>query len=270
MEHQKVTSLVAIDLGTAFDTVDHDILLSVLEKRFGVQDTCLDWFRSYLNSRFCMVRIRNALSSKCELKCPVPQGSLGGPSLFTVYASTIQSEVPDDIDLHGFADDHVLKNSFRASSRVDEKECILSLEATLVDIKVWMDQNRLKMNDDKTEFIMFASKRQLEKCETTSIDVNNTIVKCSPTIKYLGAILDQHLQLSQHITRKCRTAMTNLQMIKFLCPSLMQETAHMLVRGLVTSHLDYCNAFFAGLPNVLLKTLQKVQNVVAKLVLGYQ
>ena len=71
------------------------------------------------------------------------------------------------------------------------------------------------MNDDKTEFIMFASKRQLEKCVTTSIDVNNTIVKCSPTIKYLGVLLDQHLQLSQHKFRKCRTAMINLQMIKF-------------------------------------------------------
>ena len=91
---KKVTPLVAINLSVAFDTVDHDILLSVLEKKFGVWDTCLDWFRSYLNSRFCMVRIRNALSSKCELKRSVPQGSLGGPSLFTVYASTIQSEVP--------------------------------------------------------------------------------------------------------------------------------------------------------------------------------
>ena len=78
-----------------------------------------------------------------SLNCSVPHGSLGGPSLFTVYVSTIQSEVPDDIDLHGFADDHILKNSFRASSRVDEKESIQSLEATLVDIKVWMDQNRL-------------------------------------------------------------------------------------------------------------------------------
>ena len=99
-----------------------------------------------------MVRIRDALSSKWELKCSVPQGSLGGPSLFTVYASTIQSEVPDDIDLHGFTDDHILKNSFRASSRVDEKESIRSLEATLVDIKEWMDQNTLKMNDDKTVY----------------------------------------------------------------------------------------------------------------------
>ena len=70
--------------------------------------------------------------------------------MFTVYASTMQSIVPDDIDLHGFVDDHVLKNSFRASSRVDEKESILSLESTSVDVKLWMDQNRLKMNDDKT------------------------------------------------------------------------------------------------------------------------
>ena len=156
--------MVAIDLSAAFDMVDHDILLSVLEKRFGIQDTCLDWFRSYLNSRYCMVKIRNTPSSKCELNCSVPQGSSGGPSLSTVYASTMQSVVPDDIDLYGFANDHVLKHSFRASSRVDKNENILSLESTLVKVKLWMDQNRLKMNDDKTEFIMFTSKRQLEKC----------------------------------------------------------------------------------------------------------
>ena len=84
MEHQKVTSLVAIDLSAAFDTVDHNILLRALEKQFGVQDTCLEWFRCYLNSRYCTVKIREAFSSKCELNCSVPQGSLGGPSLYTV------------------------------------------------------------------------------------------------------------------------------------------------------------------------------------------
>ena len=155
MEHQRVTSLVAIDLSTAFDMVDHSILLRVLEK-FGVQDTYLAWFRSYLNSRYCMVKIRETFSSKCELNCSVPQESLGGPSLYTVYASTMQLMVPEEIDLHGFTDDHVLKNSFRASSRVDEKESIQSPESTLVNFKTWMDQNRLKMNEGKTEFIMFA------------------------------------------------------------------------------------------------------------------
>ena len=61
----------------------------------------------------------------------------------------------------------------------------------------------------------------------------------------------------------------NLQKIKFLHPSLTQESVHVLIRGLVTSHLDYCNAIFAGLPKVLLKILQKVQNIAVKLVLGH-
>ena len=130
MEHQKITSLVTINLSAAFDTVDHDILLRVLKKRFGVQDTCLEWFRSYLTSRKCMVKIRDAFSSKYELNYSVPQGSLGGPSLYAVYASTMQSVVLEEINLYGFADDHVLKNSFKASSRVDEEKSILSLEST--------------------------------------------------------------------------------------------------------------------------------------------
>ena len=132
-----------------------------------------------------------------------------------------------------------------------------------------MDQNRLKMNDWKTDFIMFASKKQLEKYVTISIDINRTTVNCSPILKYLGAWFDQHMQLQDHIVKKCRTAMMNLHKIKFLHPSLTQESAHVLVRGLVTSHLDYCNAIFAGLPKVLLQILQKVQNIAAKLVLGY-
>ena len=182
----------------------------------------------------------------------------------------MQSVVPEEIDLHRFADNHVLKNSFRASSRVDEKESILSLESTLDNVKTWMDQYRLKMNNGKTEFIMFASEKQLEKCVTTSTDVNSTAVNCSPIIKYLEAWLDQNMQLQDHIVKKCRTTMMNLQKIKLLCPSLTQESAHVLIRGLVTSHLDYCNAIFAGLPKVLLKILQKVQNIAAKLVLGYK
>ena len=250
VEHLQVSSLIAIDFSAAFDMVNHNILLSILEKKFGVQDTCLAWFTSCLESRYCMVKIREAYSSKWELACLVQQGSLGGPSLYTVYASTMQSVVPEEIDLCGFADGHVLKSSFKASSRIPEKESVTSLKSTLVNVKTWMDQNRLKMNNRKTELIMFASKKQLEKCVTTSIDMNGTTVNCSLIIKYLGAWLDQHMQLCDHIVNKCRTAMMNLQKIKFLHPSLTQESAHILVRGLVSSHLDYCNAIFAELPKV--------------------
>ena len=98
MENQKVTSLVASNLSAAFDMVNHNILLSILEKKVWFQDTCLAWFRSCIESQYCMVKIREAYSSKQELACSVPQGSLGGPSLYTVYASTIQTVVPEEID----------------------------------------------------------------------------------------------------------------------------------------------------------------------------
>ena len=113
MEHQKVTSLMAFNLSAAFDMVNCNILLSIPEKMFGVHGTCLAQFESYLKPRYCMVNVREVYSSKWELVCSVPQGSLGGPSLYTVYASTILSVVPEETDLHGFVDHHVLKKLFQ-------------------------------------------------------------------------------------------------------------------------------------------------------------
>ena len=71
----------------------------------------------------------------------------------------MQSMVPEETDLPGFVDNHVLKYSFKASNRVTERESISSLESSAAGVKTWMYQNRLKMNDGKTEFIMFTSKK---------------------------------------------------------------------------------------------------------------
>ena len=283
MEHQKATNLMAIDLSSAFDTVDFSCLTQVLQNRFGIKGKALCWFENYLHPRFCKVNVGCTYSSDRELKCSVPQGSCGGPILYTIYALTLEevvcgpeSEVlsPDNdslilkIDLHGFADDHALKNSFKAGDLEVERTCILTLESTAGNVKTWMDQNRLKMNDERTEFIVFASHQLLPKCETKTLCVNAVNVEWAEVIKYLGAWMDQHMTLRKHICMKSRTAMLNFQRIKLICSLLTQESTHTLVRGLVTSHLDYCNAIFAGLPNCLMNILQKVQNASAKLVTG--
>ena len=131
---------------------------------------------------------------------------------------------------------------------------------------MWMDQNHLKMNDEKTEFIVFASHQLLPKCETKTLDVSGVNVKQAEVIKYLGAWMDQHMTFRKHICMKSCIAMLNFQRIKLIHSLLTQEATHTLVQGLVTSHLDYCNAIFAGLPNCLMNILQKVQNTSAKLV----
>ena len=116
---------------------------------------------------------------------------------------------------------------------------------------------------------MFRSKVQLAKCITNNININGTEVQKSEVIKYLGAWLDQNLTLIEHVNRKCQNAMMSLLKIKQLRRVLTQETAHILVRGLVISHLDYCNSMFAGLPTCRINLLQQVQNAAVKLVLGW-
>ena len=283
MERQDITTLIAIDLSAAFDTVNHNILKEVLHRRFGVTETALEWFASYLKPRFCRVNVNRFYSLDKQLECSIPQGSIAGPMLYTVYASMIESvleagnQTEDTLlssqkkkpDLHGFFNDHAVRCTFKASDRQAEGQAVSNIGLNASNIKGWMDCNRLKMNDGITEFIMFRSKIQLAKCITNSININGTEVQKSEVTKYLGAWLDQNLTLTEHVNRKCQNALINLLKIKQFRRVLTQEAAHILVRGLVISHLDYCNSMFAGLPTCRITLLQQVQNTAAKLVVGW-
>ena len=150
-------------------------------------------------------------STNRPLDCSVPQGSLVGQNLYLAYSSTLQEIVPEEVCLNRFADDHSLKRSFKADDMKAEHTTISILQNCLKDVKLWMDENRLKMNDRKTEFIMFGAKKQLAKFTTTGIDVNNTEISTSKAAKYLGVWMDSNLTFKDHIVKKCRTAMMNIQ-----------------------------------------------------------
>ena len=64
------------------------------------------------------------------------------------------------------------------------------LEKCAMDLKVWMNENRLKMNNNKTKFILFGSRPQLDKCQTKTLNVDNTEMELADKIKYLGVLLD--------------------------------------------------------------------------------
>ena len=85
--------------------------------------------------------------------------------------------IPPHIYLHRYADDHGIKDEFKASNRMDETNTINSLVSTADDIKSWMDTNCLKMNGAKTQFITFAARKQLPKCEITEITVDNCVIQ---------------------------------------------------------------------------------------------
>ena len=105
---------------------------------------------SYLRPRHCKVAVDGHFLSNREFAFSVPQGSCAGLVLYTAYSSTMSEVVPKQISIHGYADDHGLKNSYRPIQQEDE-ETIKQLEMCAVEIREWMDTNRLCMNSKKTE-----------------------------------------------------------------------------------------------------------------------
>ena len=137
MEEQKILSICILDLSAAFDTVDHDILLEILSKKFGFRESALKWFETYLRPRSFKVCVDNCYSQPKELTFSVPQGSASGAFVFLCYASPIERVIPDSITLNGFADDHSIRKTFRPSEH--EESCMKVLfEETLLRIKDWM------------------------------------------------------------------------------------------------------------------------------------
>ena len=186
MEHQKITLMCLLDLSAAFDTVHHSVLLEVLNKRYGMGGMVNEWFASYLSPRFCKISIQDAYSTPRELTFSLPQGSIAGPSLYTYYASTLQDVIPSDIDIHGYADDHGIKKSYQPNDKLGAVYVNADLSQCMNDVNGWMDSNRLKLNNSKTEFAAFASRHHMEKVSDDGIDINNSIIERSPCVKYLG------------------------------------------------------------------------------------
>lgn len=268
MDKRLITPLVAIDLSAAFDTVDHTVLINVLQNVFGLRGTALNWAKNYLSGRHTKVQINKSLSREVNLQFSVPQGSCAGPVFYNIYTSTLLSEINRyQTQILGYADDHTLYDSFQADSRLGEQTCVSNLEKCLADIQTWMTKNRLKMNNEKTECIMFGNKVQLDKCITTSITVNDAEIVLQNKIDYLGVPLDETLSMKSFIVKKCKVAAFNLHNIRKIRNCLSQKAAKQIVISLVISHLDYANAILINLPAKTIYPLQRIQNQAAKLIL---
>ena len=267
MEAQKVTLLVLLDLSAAFDTVRHDTLLNRLKSRFGVDGKALEWFASYLADRTQRVTVNDGLSSAFPLRQGVPQESCLGPLLFTVYTSKLFDIVGKHLpSVHCYADDTQLYLAFSPDVQGEDEAALNAMRDCIHDLRNWMIEDRLMLNDDKTELLLIGTRQQLQKVNLNDITVGDTVVEAKSVVRNLGSWFDRNLDMSSHISKQCASAFYHLHNISRIRRFLSTDTTKALVHAFVTSRVDYCNSLLYGLPASHLNKVQRVLNVAARLV----
>ena len=238
-----------MDQSAAFDTIDHDTLLDSLSSWFGISGVVLDWFKSYLSDRVQCIKIGSILSDAKKSLYGVPQGSVLGPILFSLYTTPLSKVLQNHpgISFQFYADDtqlYVHLTHKNVASALDK------LSRCLEDVKRWLSTNKLKVNPDKTEFIVFGSKSQREKLNHSfPVNILSNLISPVDAVRNLGVWFDSDLSFSCHVMKVCKA-----------CFALMAANA------LVGSRLDYCNSLFRCLSALDLHELQCVQNSLARIV----
>jgi hypothetical protein len=262
----KSSLLVSLDLSSAFDTIDHNLLIDRLRVSFGVTGPVLDWISSYLSSRTQLVKINEYCSTSQPCPFGVPQGSVLGPLLFTIYVSPIASFLSSlGVRQHQYADDTQL---YVEISRSDTVTCLRSLESALSTLSSWFSHNWLSLNPIKSESILLGTSQRNKTLDLPNGPcIAGTIVPLSSQIKLLGVTLDNSLTFRQHSNRTSQSCYYHIKSLRHIRQTLDTHTATLLAHSLVSSKLDYANSVLYRSPSSVILKYQRIQNALARIVL---
>ena len=265
LDNKKCVLLTLLDLSAAFDTINHDVLLHQFEFGMGITGQALQWLRSYFDNRHQFVHINGSSSKLHPLITGMPQGSVIGPFGFPTYQTPLGRIFREHrINYHLYADDTQVYIEFDPPEGTD---AVNRLERCISDVSEWMHTNFLKLNHDKTEYIVISSKHSKINSDNIShIKVGNVTVKSTHAVKNIGAIFDEHLTMEDHISSMCRSCYVHIRNIGKIRKYLTQPAAEKLIHAFVSSRLDHHNSLLYGLPQHLISRLQRIQNQAARIV----
>ena len=267
LDNRNIVLAGLLDLSAAFDTVDYEVLFRRLETSYAFDGAVMAWFRSYLSDRSQVIAVSGCTSSPVELDNGMPQGSILGPKVYNEYT------MPLGILLrllafiyHSFADDSQLLKAANPNSTTSQLRASQALESAIDQVGSWMNDNRLKLNEDKTEFLVFSSKRNSSTILIESLTLGEEIVQRVPVARNLGVHLDSELSYEHHIKYLCKVCYANIKAVWKIRRYLTHDATKTVIHALVISKLDYANALLFGIPEKFIRKLQLVQNSAARVV----
>ena len=182
-----------------------------------------------------------------------------GPLLFALYNTPLSSMISGHtIPHHPYADHSHLCVSFASGHSTTAPT---GLQSCLASVQSWLLTNKLKLNPDKTQFLLIANERQRSKY-LSMFPIEHFKVKTNPE-KYaghLGVIFGKTFTFHSHISAMCSSCFYNMQDLQHIRPYLDLHSEKLLATALVSSRLDCCNPLLYGITDTDLTKLQRIQN----------
>ena len=224
--------------------------------------TALKWFSSSLSYQFQAFKIGSTFSELHELLFGVPQGSVLGPLLFSLHTTPLSKVIQrhSDIKFHFYADDTQL---FVHLSCKNVTSAFNKLNSCLQDVQEWMSSSMLKLNPEKTKFIIFGSHAQLKKLDSyLPVRIFGKLLHPSAVVKNLGVWFDANFPFADHVRNICKTCFILRRVRQYLA----DEAAVLAANDLMSSCLDYYNSLFRSLSSFNMHKLQCIQNTLGRIV----
>lgn len=265
IDQNQLVTLVLLDYSKAFDTINHKLLLAILHY-IGFEEEGIALIENYLSNRTQQVFCHGQKSNELHIEHGVPQGSILGPLLFTVYISNLPSVV-EYCKIHTYADDTQIYLTF---SKEDINQANTLINQDLDKLVNYSQQHSLNINPKKSVVMLFGRAKVRNSLEKqVDIRIRDTKLQIQKVSKNLGLLIDSSLKFHEHINKSIARAVANLKLIYANRSLLDKNLKKMLSDALVLSHFNYCDVVYDSCIDVATSNrIQRIQNCCIRFIYG--